>query len=143
MDKGFRQTDRNLGLTPISAISFFIFIALTSVTSFAQSAGDPTRGEKIYERCFACHAIDRDRTGPRHAGLFGRRAGSVPGFPYSAAMKKAGADGLVWNDVTLNAFLESPTTYVPGTRMGYAGIKDPQERADLIAYLKAATRLSN
>ncbi|HVI87270.1 MAG TPA: cytochrome c family protein [Dongiaceae bacterium] len=109
-------------------------------TVFALAPGDPVRGEQIYQRCFACHAIDRDRTGPRHAGLFGRAAGSVPNFPYSAAMKKAGVSGLVWNDETLNAFLESPTTYIPGTRMGYAGIKDPQERADLIAYLKKATQ---
>jgi cytochrome c len=108
--------------------------------SFALPPGDPAQGEKIYERCFACHAIDRDRTGPRHAGLFGRVAGSVPNFPYSAAMKKAGNNGLVWNEDTLNAFLESPTTYIPGTRMGYAGIKDAQERADLIAYLKKATQ---
>ena len=102
--------------------------------------GDATRGAQIYERCLACHAIDRDRTGPRHAGLFGRRAGSVPGFAYSPAMKKAGGNGLIWNDVTLDGFLQSPTTYVRGTRMGYAGVKDDQERADLIAYLKAATR---
>jgi cytochrome c len=110
------------------------------IAAFAIEPGDPVRGEQIYQRCFACHAIDRDRTGPRHAGLFGRVAGSVPGFPYSAAMKQAGAKGLVWNEETLNAFLESPTTYIPGTRMGYAGIKDPQERADLIAYLKKATQ---
>jgi cytochrome c len=102
--------------------------------------GDPARGEKIYGRCFACHAIDRDRTGPRHAGLFGRRAGSVPGFPYSAAMKKAGANGLIWNDETLDKFLQNPTKFVPGTRMGYAGVKDDQERADLLAYLKKATK---
>ena len=88
----------------------------------------------------ACHSIDRDRTGPRHAGLFGRRAGSVPGFPYSAAMKKAGEGGLVWNEQTLDKFLQNPTKFIPGTRMGYAGVKDDQERADLIAYLKEATR---
>jgi cytochrome c len=102
--------------------------------------GDPVRGEKIYGRCFACHAIDRDRTGPRHAGLFGRTAGSVPGFAYSPAMKKAGANGLVWNDETLDKFLQNPTKFVPGTRMGYAGVKDDQERADLLAYLKEATQ---
>jgi cytochrome c len=101
--------------------------------------GDPVRGERVYERCGACHAIDRDRTGPRHVGLFGRRAGSLAGFAYSPAMKKAGAAGLIWNDETLDAFLQSPTNYVPGTRMGYAGVKDDQERADLIAYLRRAT----
>ena len=105
----------------------------------ALPAGDPARGAKIYERCGACHSIDRDRTGPHHAGLFGRRAGSVHGFPYSPAMKKAGANGLVWNETTLDKFLQAPTKFVPGTRMGYAGVKDDQERADLIAYLKQAT----
>lgn len=102
--------------------------------------GDPIRGEKIYDRCIACHAIDRDRTGPRHAGLIGRRAGSVPDFAYSPAMKRAGADGLIWNEDTLDKFLENPTKYIPGTRMGYAGIKNRQERADLLAYLKKATQ---
>jgi cytochrome c len=102
--------------------------------------GDPERGNAIYDRCFACHAIDRDRTGPRHAGLFGRVAGSLPGFPYSPAMRKAGAGGLIWTAQTLDRFLESPTTFIPGTRMGYVGIKDNRERADLIAYLKEVTR---
>jgi cytochrome c len=103
-------------------------------------AGDAVRGGRIYDRCLACHAIDRDRTGPRHAKLFGRRAGSVPGFPYSPAMKRAGEAGLVWNEQTLDQFIANPTGFVPGTRMGYAGVKDPQERADLLAYLKQATR---
>ena len=101
-------------------------------------AADALRGEQIYGRCLACHAIDRDRTGPRHAGLIGRRVGSVPGFNYSPALRKAGAAGMVWDEATLNKFLENPTHFLPGTRMGYAGIKDAQERADLIAYLKKA-----
>ena len=58
----------------------------------------------------------------------------------SAAMKGAGDKGLVWNDDSLDKFLESPTKYIPGTRMGYAGVKNSQERADLIAYLKQVTR---
>lgn len=97
--------------------------------------GDAVRGQSVYERCLACHAIAYDRTGPRHCGLFGRRAGSVPGFAYSEAMKHS---GIVWNEQTLDVFLKSPMTAVPGTSMGYAGIPDPQERADLIAYLKQA-----
>jgi len=55
-------------------------------------------------------------------------------------MKKAGENGLIWNDKTLDGFLADPTHYVPGTKMGYAGVKDDQERADLIAYLKVATK---
>lgn len=122
-----------------AALSCALLIVGIAATALALPPGDPARGAKIYERCGACHSIDRDRTGPRHAGLFGRRAGSVPGFTYSPAMKKAGAGGLVWNETTLDQFLKAPTKFIPGTRMGYAGIKDDQERADLIAFLKQAT----
>jgi Cytochrome c2 len=97
--------------------------------------GDAKRGEEIYSRCLACHALAYDRTGPRHCGLFGRRAGSVPGFAYSDAMKRS---GIVWNAKTLDRFIADPIKTVPGTAMGYAGVKDARERADLIAYLQAA-----
>jgi cytochrome c len=96
--------------------------------------GDPKSGEAIYTRCAACHALAYDRTGPRHCGLFGRRAGSVLGFTYSAAMKRS---RIVWNEQSLDRFLANPLAVVPGTAMGYAGIADKKERADLIAYLKA------
>lgn len=94
-------------------------------------------GKQVYERCLACHALAYDRTGPRHCGLFGRRAGSVPGFAYSDAMRHS---RIVWNEKTLNGFLADPVRSVPGTSMGYAGVKDPVERADLLAYLKQASR---
>jgi cytochrome c len=103
-----------------------------------QLHGNPAHGEKIYDRCMACHSLDRDRTGPRHEGVVGRRVASVPGFNYSPAMKKAGAAGMVWDEATLDKFLENPTRFIPGTRMTYAGVKNAQERADLIAFLKQA-----
>lgn len=92
-------------------------------------------GEMVYSRCLACHALTYDRTGPRHCGLFGRRAGSVPGFIYSNAMKRS---GIVWSAKTLDRFLTAPLKAVPGTSMGYAGIPNGNERAALIAYLKHA-----
>ncbi len=95
--------------------------------------GDTTHGEAVYSRCLACHALAYDRTGPRHCGLFGRQAGTVPEFIYSQAMKDS---KIIWNEKTLNLFLENPMKAVPGTSMGYAGIADAQERIDLIAYLK-------
>lgn len=98
--------------------------------------GDPARGEAIYSRCLACHALDRNRTGPKHCGLFGRRAGSVPDFSYTPAMRNA---KIVWSEKTLDRFLADPLKAVPGTAMGYAGVTDPQERADLIAWLKQAS----
>jgi cytochrome c len=96
------------------------------------------RGEQVYTRCAACHAIDANRTGPQHCGLFGRRAGSAPGFDgYSAALRKS---KIVWNERTLDNFIRSPFDAVPGTAMGYAGVKDDAERADLIAWLRVATQ---
>lgn len=93
------------------------------------------RGARVYERCAACHALDADRTGPRHCGLLGRRAGSVPGFPYSPAMRRS---RIVWTEASLDRFLQAPLQALPGTSMGYDGVKDQGERHDLIAYLRAA-----
>ncbi len=96
------------------------------------------RGEQVYTRCAACHAIETNRTGPQHCGLFGRRAGTAPGFDtYSKAMRDS---KIVWNERSLDVFLQAPTQAVPGTSMGYAGVKDAQERADLIAWLRRATQ---
>ncbi|MEP7282939.1 MAG: c-type cytochrome [Rubrivivax sp.] len=96
------------------------------------------RGEQTYTRCAACHAIESNRTGPQHCGLFGRRAGTAPGFDtYSKAMRDS---KIVWNERTLDVFLQAPTQAVPGTSMGYAGVKDTQERTDLIAWLRLASR---
>ncbi|MBI3433013.1 MAG: cytochrome c family protein [Hydrogenophilales bacterium] len=108
---------------------------MAATVALAMPPGDPKAGEAIYSRCLACHALAYDRTGPRHCGLFGRRAGGVSGFAYSDAMRHS---NIVWNEVTLNRFLANPLKTVPGTSMGYAGVKDDKERADLIAYLKWA-----
>jgi len=102
----------------------------------ALAAGDPTAGEAIYPRCQACHALAYDRVGPRHCGLLGRRAGSVPGFDYSPAMKRS---KLVWNRENLDRFLADPPRLVPGTTMTYAGVPEAKERADLIAFLAQAS----
>jgi len=110
-------------------------VAIGVSAAVAAPAGNAARGEALYERCFACHSLETDRAGPRHCGLFGRRAASVPGFDYSPAMRSS---GIVWDAATLDRFLAAPTTVVPGTSMGYAGIASAQERADLIAYLRAA-----
>lgn len=105
------------------------------------AAADATRlahGEQIYTRCAACHAIETNRTGPQHCGLFGRHAGTAPGYDtYSPAMRNS---KIVWDEHSLDVFLQAPTKVVPGTAMGYAGVKDPQERADLIAWLRHATQ---
>ena len=103
----------------------------------AGAASDAQRGEQIYTRCLACHALAYDRVGPRHCGLFGRLAGSVSGFEYSPAMKNS---KITWDEKTLGRFLAKPLAMVPGSTMTYDGVPDPQERADLIAYLKRANQ---
>lgn len=108
-------------------------LILSALGLTAQAAPDPARGEAIYARCLACHALATDRVGPRHCGLLGRRAGSVPGFEYSPAMLKS---QLVWDEKTLDRFLAKPLALVPGSDMTYDGIPDASERRDLIAYLK-------
>jgi cytochrome c len=110
-------------------------VALALVAASAGAKGDPARGEQLYARCAACHALAYDRVGPHHCGVIGRKAGTVAGFDYSPAMKKS---RIVWTARTLNRFLADPARVVPGTTMTYAGIPDPKERADLIAYLEAA-----
>jgi len=103
----------------------------------ALAAPDALRGETIYARCAACHALAFDRAGPRHCGLFGRRAGSVPDFAYSAAMKQS---TIVWDEKALDRFLAAPMKAIPGTTMTYDGVPDRLERADLIAYLRQVDR---
>jgi cytochrome c len=105
----------------------------------AAAAPDPARGEQVYARCLACHALAYDRVGPHHCGLFGRVAGSVPGFGYSPAMKHS---RITWNAETLDRFLAKPLKMVPGSTMTYDGVPDPKDRADLIAYLRHANETS-
>ena len=113
-----------------------IALAVGSATAVAATA-DVAHGEEVYNRCLACHALKTDRVGPRHCGLIGRRAGSVPGFAYSEAMKKS---KLTWDEKTLDRFLQKPLKVVPGTAMTYDGVPDAKDRRDLIAYLKQANQ---
>ncbi len=99
----------------------------------ALAAGDPKAGEAVYSRCLACHSLEYNRTGPKHCGLVGRRAGTAKGFEYSDAMKSS---GITWNAGTLDRFLTDPLKAVPGTTLTYAGVPDAKDRANLIAYLK-------
>ena len=94
--------------------------------------GDAQRGLALYqERCTTCHAIDSNKMGPAHRGVVGRRIGSLPGYKYSDELARS---RLRWTPQTLNAWLEDPEELVAGQRMGFQ-VEDPQQRADLIAYL--------
>ncbi len=93
-------------------------------------------GRVVYRKCQACHSLDPGRTliGPSLAGILGRHAGSVPNFPYSPAMKQA---DIVWNEKTLDQYLASPQTLVPGNRMPFPGLNSATDRSDVIAFLRA------
>ncbi len=95
--------------------------------------GDPVRGKAVFEkRCTGCHAMEADREGPRLAGVYGRKAGSVAGFTYSAGLKKL---GVTWDDVTLERWLSDPDRMAPDNNMSFS-VSKAAERQDLIAYLK-------
>ena len=109
-------------------------VASLSPAGAAAAGGNAERGEELYSRCTACHAVEYHRVGPRHCDLLGRRAGAAPGFTYSEAMKNS---RLVWNEKTLDRFLANPLKVAPGTTMTYAGVPEAKDRADLIAYLSS------
>ncbi|MDH4386965.1 MAG: cytochrome c family protein [Caulobacter sp.] len=98
--------------------------------------GDATKGAVVFNQCKSCHAIEAgvNRVGPTLHGVVGRKAGAVEGFRYSAASKASAA---VWSEETLFAYLENPRKFMPGTTMSYVGMRQPQQRADVIAYLKS------
>jgi cytochrome c len=111
-----------------------IAVAAAGFGSSAKAA-DPAAGKSVFNSyCAICHSPQpgKNMVGPSLFGIVGRTTGSVPNFHYSAANKGA---NITWNEATLDKYLESPRTVVPGTTMTYAGLKDPAKRADLIAYL--------
>jgi cytochrome c len=96
--------------------------------------GDAAQGAKDFVVCKACHSPDKgvNKIGPSLFGVVGRTSGSIPGFKYSAANK---AGHIVWTPDVLFTYLANPKKMVPGTYMTYAGLADPQKRANVIAYL--------
>jgi cytochrome c len=102
--------------------------------------GNTARGQRVFSACAACHSLqpDQNMTGPSLADLWDRKAGSLPSFNrYSPAIKSA---NVVWNDKTLDEWIEDPQHVVPGNEMTFAGIKDDRQRADLLAFLKQSTK---
>ena len=106
---------------------------LLAATRVAFADGDAARGEKRFEECVACHALEKGKesVGPDLHGVFGRKAGETD-FRYSPALKRS---GIVWSEQTIDTFIGDPQGVVPGNRMPFAGIPEASARADLIAYL--------
>lgn len=101
---------------------------------------DAKKGEAQAKACAACHSFDKggaNKIGPALYGVVDRAKAAVPGFGYSAASKEAAAKGGKWDFAALDAFIANPKGYLPGTSMGYAGLKDAEKRADLLLYLRS------
>jgi cytochrome c len=126
------------GGLPAAALAVACALAMAPLAASAQQ-GNPEEGAQVFKRCRACHDVGpgaKNKVGPSLTGIIGRPAGSVPGFKYSAANKQAGAKGLVWTEEVMFKYLENPLAFLPGTTMAFAGLKDPRDRRDVIAYLK-------
>jgi len=123
---------------PSIYVSTLIALFVTSAAN-ATTVGDADAGAKVYAQCKGCHQIGqnaKDRIGPHLNGVFGRKAAAHDGFSYSKSMERAGADGLVWTAQTLDAYLENPRALVSKTRMSFRGLKNPEDRANVLAYLR-------
>ncbi|WP_448582653.1 c-type cytochrome [Thermaurantiacus sp.] len=103
--------------------------------AYATLKGNAAAGEKVFAQCRACHVTDKgvNRVGPSLHGIIGRKSGSVAGFKYSKANQSA---NVVWTEENLYRYLENPRKFIPGTTMAFAGLRNPQQRADVIAYLR-------
>jgi cytochrome c len=117
-------------------------MAVLAFTGFAGSAladGDAAKGEKVFKKCAACHAVGdgaKNKVGPLLNGIVDRTAGSVDGFKYSDAMLAKQAEGMVWTEEAIDAYLAKPKDYIPGNKMSFPGLKKEDDREDVIAYLK-------
>lgn len=110
-------------------------------TQASAQAGDAAKGQRVFnQQCRACHTVEKDGasvTGPNLHAVFGRKAGTGGGYESSEAMVKS---GIVWDDATMAEYLRDPKGKVAGTKMAYNGVKNAGQLADLVAYLKEATK---
>lgn len=106
----------------------------------AAARANAAAGQRAFAQCAACHKIDttgRSGVGPNLNKVIGRRAGTLPGFRFSPAMT---ASGRVWTEANLDAYLAAPAASMPGSRMPYAGMRNAADRANVIAYIKSASK---
>ena len=113
--------------------------SLLTGNAWAEGVGDSVQGAAVFKKCQSCHQVGEDaknRVGPQLNDIFGRTAGGLAGAKYSKSMIGVGEDGLVWSAETLDTFLENPKSLVAKTRMSFRGLKEKEDRANLIAYLR-------
>jgi cytochrome c len=118
-----------------AAAALFASLTFAALQSPALADGDVAAGKNLFNQCRACHQIGPDAqnsVGPVLNGVVGRKAGTYPGYNYSDANK---GSGLTWDEATLTEYITNPKAKVPGTKMVFPGIKQPERVANLIAFL--------
>ncbi|MGE0847998.1 MAG: cytochrome c family protein [Hyphomicrobiaceae bacterium] len=118
-------------------------VALFGFAGTVQAQGDPEEGENVFKKCRTCHDVGdsaKNKVGPALNNIVGRKAASVKGFAYSTDMKALGSNGFVWSEENLSKYLENVKSVVANGKMVFPGLKDEQDRKDLIAYLKKFTK---
>jgi cytochrome c len=116
--------------------ALFLSIGILAVTAGHGLAQNAEAGERVYAQCRACHQVGenaKNLVGPILNGMFGRKSGTVEGYTYTEANKNS---NITWDDKTFSEYILDPKGRIPGTKMAFAGIKNPQQITDLIAYLK-------
>jgi cytochrome c len=124
---------------PVILVALAAMVLFLTGSAADAATGDPENGAQLFRACIACHTLvpGEHRSGPSLAGIWGRKAGTAPGFSrYSPALKSA---ELIWDAQTLDGWLADPKRFIPGNRMTFRGLPDEQARADLIAWLEQAT----
>lgn len=119
-----------------SRIGVLFVVAFSFAFTPVYADGDAEKGENVYKRCMSCHTPEkggRHLVGPNLYGVFGREAGALDDYNYSKAMKSS---DIVWNEETLDAYLEKPAGFIKGNKMTFPGLRKESQRDDVIAYLK-------
>jgi cytochrome c len=120
-------------------IAAAVVFAMTVGGSSSRSA-DLAQGEQVFKKCERCHTLDpggAQKEGPNLHGMFGRKAGTAPGWTYSEAMKNS---NVVWTRETLDAYLAKPKEFMPDSTMNFPGLRKPEDRDAVISYLEQATK---
>ena len=126
----------------MSKRSIFLGAALILLSSVGLAQADDLakKGAKVFKKCKACHAVGPDaknKVGPHLNGLMGRKIGGAEGYKYSDALTAKGAEGAVWDEASLTAFLKKPKEFAPGTKMMFSGLKKEKQQKAILAYFKS------
>ena len=122
-------------MRPAVFLAVLLAAALSAAAAIAQEVhGDPAAGAQVFRKCGACHSLEpgQNKVGPSLAGIFGRKAGTIEGYDYSVALKRS---GVTWTPETIDQFLASPSHFIHGSKMLFTGLKRPEDRANVIAYI--------